>query len=570
MRTQARGFLLILVIAMLPGMLFLAYVVNRSVSSESSSAGQELARQRAFYLAETGLAVGFRALAESNFTGATLAPDGYYLAEEEKRELPFLKVLESKYPLTFDRRTGNYYWVSGQTVGSLTNTEAPESFRFSIHFPTEEEFVVRAEGSFAHLTATHELRGRLKKLSDYALYSAGDLSDFHLALDQTVTGDVHVNGDLFLVPNKKTLTMNSLAIRVGGRLFRHRDAWQRPDQGGTVKIGEVVMDGVSQKTKGKGQAFDSFHPQWNDPEQGAGPRFEETIVTGAARLIPPDPAAFRPGGYYSRQAGLIIEKTSDLTGVTDVVFENPSEGRSVYSKQIDLTQLNLPENGLIYSALPLRVMGGQDLSLPLTIVSDDSIYTVGDFNKQFPDSLAWEDKVQEALPAALLTRGRIYHLTAGFKDPGEEAKSPAPGQDPPLFKGDPGNILEINAVLVEGSPTVDELKFVKAQGAPEDRDKLPVRADSRDFLENLANFRVVRRGTLGHFNNATMADFGTVDFEDGETPWLVRSFSKYFKLDYRYDASFAEDPPPFVPRLAADLDWYDLGTEQTGYNYRGR
>ncbi|MCA9793426.1 MAG: hypothetical protein KC910_16565 [Candidatus Eremiobacteraeota bacterium] len=546
---RRRGFLLILVIALLPGILFLAYVMNRSLAQETVTAQQELARSRAFYLAEAGLELGFRALAAENFRAATLAPDGYHLADSELREIGLAGRIQSRFPLSFDKHSGYYYWVSDPTVpqSSMNGSRVPESFRFAIFFPDETHFVVRSEGTFAHLTAAQELRGTLKPVTDFAVFDAGDLSDFVLDVDQAVKGSVHANGDLFLRPGQKTLTIDG-SLEAGGRLVRFRDAWQRPDAGGTVKIGDQVMSGKSQSASGKGQAFDSFHPKF---AAEADKRFGGAVKDGAPQLYPPDPSAFEKGGFYARQAGLSLDPEQTTEGVSSASFYNPAEEHEVKCLDLDLGKLSLPENGLVYSPVPVRLRSAHKLSAPLTVVAP-TIYTLGSFNKDKP------------VPAALIARDRVYHLSSQFAELKETSKAPAKAKEA-------GNALEIHALVVDGVPTVDELKFVgsyNGQKAPQV--KANVRANSQDFLEDLRNLKVVRRGTVAHFQGARMADFKNSDLDQGKAAWVMQTFANYHKLDYGYDAAFAENPPPFVPKVASRDHWFDLGVRQTGYNYKGR
>lgn len=540
---------MILVIALLPGILFLAYVINRSLAQETVTAQQELARTRAFYLAEAGLEVGFRALAAENFRAATLAPDGYHLADSDLRELAWTNRVESRFPLRFDKRSGYYYWVSDpdSPQSSMNGSQVPESFRFAIFFPDETHYVIRSEGTFAHLTAAQELRGSLAPVTDFAVFDAGDLSDFVLDADQSIKGRVHANGDLYLRPGQKSLTIDG-SLAAGGRLVRFRDAWQRPDAGGTVKVGGQVMAGKSQSAPGKGKAFDSFHPKFTAEAEK---RFKGAVRDGVGRLYPPDPSAFGPGGFYARQAGLTIDPEAETKGVTSASFYNPAEEHEVKCRDLDLTALELPENGLIYSPVPVRLRAGQKLSAPLTVVAP-TIYTLGSFNRDKP------------VPAALIARDRVYHLSSKFADLKQGSKAPARAKEA-------GNALAIHSLVVDGVPTVDELKFVgsyNGQAAPPV--KANVRANSQDFLEDVSGLQVVRRGTVAHFQGARMADFKNSDLDEGKAAWVMRTFANYSKLDYGYDAAFAENPPPFVPRLASRDRWFDLGLRQTGYNYKGR
>lgn len=164
----------------------------------------------------------------------------------------------------------------------------------------------------------------------------------------------------------------------------------------------------------------------------------------------------RKGRYYAN-ADLVIsdQNAYDSTGakinlpagvLTNKTFYDAREGRNVSVTEIDMKLLQssgaFPKNGLIYAsrtdAKPGKVAGirlknGASLGAPLTVVSQDPIYLLGDYNsvnKQpaavIADAVnlmsnAWNDtKKKGQLPVAQPTTWDVAMITGGDETSGSQ------------------------------------------------------------------------------------------------------------------------------------------------------
>jgi hypothetical protein len=164
----------------------------------------------------------------------------------------------------------------------------------------------------------------------------------------------------------------------------------------------------------------------------------------------------RKGRYYAN-ADLVIRDLGafDSAGnslslpagtVTARSFYDAREGRTVTVTEIDMAKLKtsgkFPQNGLIYAsrsdakaAQPngIRLKNGKDLGAPLTVVSEDPIYVLGDYNtinKQPAAVIAdavdllsnsWNDtKRKGQLPIATPTTWDFAMITGGDETSGSQ------------------------------------------------------------------------------------------------------------------------------------------------------
>ena len=130
-------------------------------------------------------------------------------------------------------------------------------------------------------------------------------------------------------------------------------------------------------------------------------------------MTPPALKAFTPTGYYAQKAtenGVFLDYTT--TGrpwATQKTFRNSAERRDVAYIEVDIALLrrtnngaDWPRNGAIYSDVPIALINADNLVKPpsltddpdvpngLTVVSDSTIYTRGDFNMNYPTPLHLE------------------------------------------------------------------------------------------------------------------------------------------------------------------------------------
>jgi hypothetical protein len=121
--------------------------------------------------------------------------------------------------------------------------------------------------------------------------------------------------------------------------------------------------------------------------------------------------------------GFRTQASVTVTGVLDVPcaagspksFANastlggdPVNGRLTTVVEVDVSTLNacgwLNGPKIMYSTVALRLVNGEQLNAPLTVVSVKAVYIKGDYNSTSPK------------PAAVVTGNRVYHLSSTFKD----------------------------------------------------------------------------------------------------------------------------------------------------------
>ncbi|MEW6276981.1 MAG: hypothetical protein AB1758_00060 [Candidatus Eremiobacterota bacterium] len=562
-----RAFVLALVLLTMPIAFLLTVTLAQLVVTDTRFASLRREQSQAFYLAQTALNLGYQSLAASNFARATLQPDGLTAVAGPG-------VLSVDYPgLEFQDGWCVWRWNPGDpSAANFAGDGQAEEFRLSVHFPSPGRWTIRSQGRHGAWTSEQIQTGQLEGLFEYAIFDAQDLSEFVRGADQTVNGKVHANGDLYFRPTGSTLTILSNSVTCAGRMVRYRDAWNRPDSGGTVRISSgssagslVTMEGKSQGWTGQGKAFDSYHSAWTS---GARSRWQGVVrdasLGGSART-PLAVQSLEPGGYYDEHAGLRIGPSTPEEGtwLKRKTFYNQAEGRQVTVHEVDLEAMvaagRFPANGLLYASTPIRLAKAQLLPAGLTVACNSTLYVQGDFNQVYPNQTAYSSGTSQKKPAALITRDRIYHLTTGFSDTASYNGSIPAGSEPSRFAGDPSHRLEVNAALVDGAPTVDERNWRQDYAGQTNPYYNPVHvsgqnawANSDDFLEGLGSITVRKRGSIVHLQNATMAPF---DNSGSQTPWIVKTHYGAPVRDYGYDPDLSTNPPPFTPLVSRKVLW---------------
>lgn len=637
MRTR-QGYVLATALILIPLSVVLIFSLVQLVISGAGFAKQQQSRAKAFYLAESGLNVAFHVFGANNYTGHTHEPDG---TETDPADPGFLR--NAGVPDLALDSDGWYRWEwnpGDDPAASFTMSGRAESYRFQVLFPDSEppgHFRIVCEATVAGRLAVHQLEGSVDNAFNYVIFDNGDLADFTRSTTESTTGKIHANGDLFLRPYKTdgldaivrvifddtdpNLNIYTDEMTVGGNIVRHEDIWGMPDTGGTVTITNTgsgashVVEGTAQGATGQGNAYDSYHPDWTDTgSNGAIDRWDGAVADrtlGAKQQSAPVDKAFKPGGYYDQNASVTIDSSTSAPWISETSFYNEAEERLVTVKEVDLQAMAAagawPSNGLVYSSVPVRLVNGHDLAGPFTLASQSTVYVKGDFNKQFPDSAtrAAGTPVQE--PAAILTSDRVYRLTSSFEDKsGPDYPSLASlvlgsgfpeATDDPLYPEDDANLLEVNAAIMDGTPTTDVrawvddpdnshyesgigltvplLGYLDLQVKQIDSDPAYLKVaypQSEDFLENLQKVRLRTKGAFMHLRVADMANFDNSDADHDTTPWVVKS--AYIPPDDQievggtteqgvinvYDPSLAAAPgapsaAPFAPRVARKLRW---------------
>ena len=323
-----------------------------------------------------------------------------------------------------------------------------------------------------------------------------------------------------------------------------------------------------------------------------------------------------------------------IPGVKLATLYNNSENRPVTLFDIDLSAIQWPTNGLIYSTKPVRLCNGAVLRDNITVATPATIYTKGDFNR---GTTADGHK-----SAALVTLDRIYHLSDHWDDKApqnswnnagipnapiviqtafdnrdnplkQENFPPHAGMDSAVDK-DGDSHLVINAALVDGVPSVNELNWAAAPNAfvnpnygdyvhaiylsaapgpyvtpwqasvncaansdclleefqqlhvatgyPNNGDSLlkgHSNPDKWDLLEPYV--KLDRKGSVMHLQAAVMGPYTTSpqtwDLAPKVSPWLVRSYYTPWIRTYAAEPRFSypQTLPKFTPNISTKTLW---------------
>jgi hypothetical protein len=635
---------------LVPICLMLTFSLVRLITTGAGFGQQAQQKLKAFYVAEAGLNCGFQAFGLSNFTCVTHLPDGAIADDAEENPL----ALPAGLGLSYDG-DGWASWSfdpdSDPPERSFTRSGLSESYRFRVWFPDPGQplrWRIDCEAVVGNRRALHRMEGVLENPQQYLVFDNGDLADLSRSSRQQLEGSIQTNGSLYLAPWQTTgfaidghyivppsdsgaggplteLNLSNATVTTGQDLIRRRDYWGRPQEGVNASI-----NGVSLGTNAS-DYFDSESPSWDSPgADGALARFAGKVKTrdlGARQKSLPHSSIFEPGGYYDQHAGLRVQAgESSTTWLHNVDTYNEAEKQRVRVSEIDIAALkssgDWPSNGLLYASTPIRIVHGAKLEAPLTIVSSETVYLQGDFNKKFRSAADRANNDRHDQPAAIMTADRIYKLSDDYVDHSspeyafplsdpdlyvhdyrEDGTHFRPAQDPPKFAGDPANVIEHNAVLVDSAPTEDTAAFAFAdRGHPSTYNPtLKVRLtqdpithqpefvfpSSEDFLENVSGLRFEEAGSQIHLRSATMVtgQYGGMFNEEywssphvsrlregpGPTPYVLRSVyippSEYwftgppeetpgiYRTHNDMAAGLAGQPLPFALRSARRTFW---------------
>ncbi len=296
----------------------------------------------------------------------------------------------------------------------------------------------------------------------FAAYYDGDL-ELHPSASMTWRGFMRASGDVYVGSSAGGATIAVDAeLFQGQRLFRCRktDPATLPS---TLRFRNRATGTLVTAPAG----LTSASPTWRLDAESLWAGSVETATHGvrssvAARrrtLDAFDGTGAR--GYYHARAGLVVrdKKVFDANGndITSLLLPDTVKERSFFDGReeenikvtdIDLTLLRLslrwPANGLLYAyrtdASPtkpygIRLRNGASNLQPLTVVSEDPVFVLGDFNTGSTQpvaimadavsvlSNAWNDsKANKTLPAASNTSCRFAVLT------GDVPSNPATGE----------------------------------------------------------------------------------------------------------------------------------------------
>ena len=609
-----RGFLLALVMLMIPVSLLMVFSLTRVIFQESGFSMQAQARTKAFYVCQAGLNTAYHVLSCNNFRGHTHESNGTTLTSSSDPD--YLQSYTRSF-LTLDG-DGWYTWTwdGADARSSFTRSGQPEAYRFQIYFPSPGRWVINGEGSVGGYIARQEQSGSLGPAFEYSVFDNGNTTDFARAEKHLVEGKVHANGNLYLRPwttpglsilgisiidevEPATLDLKVDSLTSARQIIRTEDYLgnEEPDQA-YVRISKGGRSGplvAMESSWDPGGAYDSTKPAWtNSDSTGALKKFGGTVVDsklGAVRQSPPARQTLTPGGYYDQKAGLRINSATSQPWCTEKSFYNQSENREVTVKEIDVAALQaagaFPPNGIIYSNVPVRLVNAHQLPGDLTVASCAAVYTKGDFNKDNPTGASSDQRHS----ASILTTSRVWNLTSSFDDGDSYTYPPTPlhmlarqATDDPLYPGDPPDVLEINAAITDGQPSEEvrawqlptpgnpnpfyvsdgnELlgaKLIPPSHDPSHPALIKAAYPSIDpLLENLQGMKVAYRGARVHNRQGIMSkDYANAEAATNPRvlPWLVKAaYMPPEDRDQKGDDQLVDRPPPGAPNVARKLLW---------------
>ena len=395
------GVVLIVCLAVLFMLSLIGIASITTSNTDMDIADNEYKATGAFYAAESGLERAAAALIISYRTiGAAPNP----LPGDTVSELSYVycfRTADDGPAITAQLTEGSYRGLSGLiktfTINSLgINTSSNAGVELQL-----------------------QIKDALIPLFQFAVFYEYDL-EIAPGADMTLGGRVHTNHDMYLQADRN-LYINSYLTAAGsiyhgrkpgsGQSETNRDVWITDDGGiyqtmrntDATFLDATAADWVNESiSRWGGMVEDGNHgiSQLYMPVVIDGPPTD--LIDRADGGNNPDSYENKAGlkfidgqAYYRQLDGTWINVTSNLISqnvISDGNFNDGREGQDVYSLDIDISRLNssgyFPSNGIIYASgiasesyvRAVRLINGSELAGPLTVASDNPLYTVGNYN----------------------------------------------------------------------------------------------------------------------------------------------------------------------------------------------
>jgi hypothetical protein len=395
--TNERGVALLTVLSIVLLLTFIGTVTVMTSKTELDISGVDRTEKRAFYAAEAGLEKAI----------------GSIMYEYENYGLP-------PDPLPNDQFDLDGYTVTYQTVDHGT-----PQIQYLTHgaykglYALVKSFTVRADatgGAYnARAEVVQDVEDALIPLFQFAVFYEDDL-EIAPGPNMTLGGRVHTNMDMYLQSNN-SLSIDSYTT-AAGNIYHGR----HPDSGKTDNYGDVlIMDAVEEYENMRnddGSWLDSRDENWvfsslqrwdgrvEDSAHGITELYLPVVTAGEPiDLIKrgednPDSFEHKAGlklvdgsAYWKDDEGEWQDVTEDFEDegiLTNGSFFNYREGKWISSYDIDIAELNdsgyFPDNGILYAAHTdddngaVRLVAGEELAGPLTVATENPLYTWGDYN----------------------------------------------------------------------------------------------------------------------------------------------------------------------------------------------
>ncbi len=392
-----RGMATLIALIMV-GMLTLIGIAAMSTSDdEVKIAGNGLQSARAFYAAESGLDIAAAALTDEFETNGA-PPDSMPVGSDEINGCT-VEYGASK-TATGEKKvlsTGNLAGLYGKIDSyAATSTGTDDLARSTVE-----------------LSQTFE--AALVPIFQFAVFYNEDL-EFSPGSDMTLIGRIHTNADMYIQANS-SLKMDSY-VSAAGNIFHGRKS-AGVATSGDVQIKNAKGNYISMKqgsdwldskdawwkdsslARWNGRVKDDAHEQKElDMNLTSGDDARKLIERGTGNADSYEHKAslkFINNQAFELQSGTWVNVTANMTAL-GIITNNPDkffdqrEGQNVDAFELDVAKLYAngygPDNGVIYyhaddagGEFPaLRLRNGAEVGAPLTIATDNPVYTLGNFN----------------------------------------------------------------------------------------------------------------------------------------------------------------------------------------------
>ncbi len=392
-----RGVALLTVLAVVLLLTFVGMVAIITSKTEMDISGVQRTERTTFYAAEAGVEKAIGLLMDS-YQSYGVAPDPLPSGELE---------------------------IGGYTVTYNTVDQGPAEFQtltrgaYEALYAQVKSFSIEAEVtggvSNARVRVTQDIEDALIPLFQFAVFYEDDM-EVSPGPTMTMSGRVHTNSDMY-IQSENSLYFESYTT-AAGHIFHGR----HPESGKTTNYGDVfIRDAVEEYENMKnldGSFLDSQDADWVYSSLERWDGLVEDGAHGITELYLPVVSEGEPIGLIQRGAGNAdsFEHDADLKFVDGAVyakddlgvwqdvtttmlqdsiltfgsFFNFRETKWISSYDIDIAKLNesayFPDNGIIYAAHiddingAIRLVEGAELSAPLTVATENPLYTLGDYN----------------------------------------------------------------------------------------------------------------------------------------------------------------------------------------------
>lgn len=394
-----QGIVLVVCLILLLMLSLIGIASITTSTSDMKVASNELNQTGAFYAAESGLERAAASI-KTSYESFGIPPD----------PLPAGTIIEGNYHYNFGTTDNGAAVQTNLTQGAYKGLYGlVKSFDI-----TSSGFDTRRESS---VLLSMRMQDALIPLFQFAVFYENDL-EIAPGADMTLGGRVHTNGNMYLQAGTN-LYIDSYLTSAGDILHG-----RKPGSGQSVDNGGVFIkdkNSVYQNMKNTdGTWLDSRRSDWvngslarwngavEDRNHGITELYMPVVSSGpATNLI--DRGAGNSDSYenkaglklvdgqalYRQADGTWINITSALItqGVISAgTFRDGRENKDVHSLDIDIQKLGTsgysPINGIIYasqatttgSVVAVRLRNAAELPRPLTVATNNPMYTVGNFN----------------------------------------------------------------------------------------------------------------------------------------------------------------------------------------------